>query len=176
MLFPPCVLSGWAVTSQDEQLFLSVTLRGNNGLVVGLYVLVLWWSERCSRDLLAAFQIAHEVKQRLMAGSVPSAQGQDQGPLQNILKVTQWSRIVLIVLYLSLWHYCVNPSSASHQSAGASEACGRKMWHQVPQLKLKDQAHNLLAIIFARHYNFVILITFQMENMINYINTNVFFF
>lgn len=121
---------------------LSVTLEGNNGAVVGLYVLVLWWSERCSRDLPAAFQIAHEVKRRLMTGSVPSTRGQDQGPLQNILKVTQWSVIVVIVLYASLWHYCVNPSSPSHQSAGASEACGRKIWHQVPPLKLKDRSQS----------------------------------
>lgn len=121
---------------------LSVTLEEENGVVVGLYVLVLWWNVRCSRDLPAAFQIAHEVKQRLMAGSVPSAQGQDQGPLQNILKATQWSVIVVIVLYVSLWHYCVNPSSPSNQSAGASEAYGRKIWHQVPRLKLKYRSQS----------------------------------
>lgn len=156
---------------------LSVTLEGNNGVVVGLYVLVLWWSERCSRDLPAAFQIAHEVKQRLMAGLVPSAQGQDQGPLQNILKVTRWSVIVVIDLYVSLWHYCVDPSSPSHQSAGASEACKENMapspttQTQRPQ---PVQTHNFLAIIFANHNSFVIRITLQMENTIKKKNIKVF--
>lgn len=153
---------------------LPVTLEGNSGVVVGLYVLVLWWSERCSRDLPAAFQIAHEVKRRLMAESVPSAQGQDQGPLQSILKVTRWSVIDVIVFYVSLWHYWVNPSSPSHQSAGASKACVRKIWHQVPQLKLKDQSYSPSPQPFCS--SFVILITLQMENMIKKISTQRCFF
>lgn len=73
--------------------FFPLTWEGSSGVAVGLYALVLWWSERCSRGLPGAFQTVREGKRTLMAGSVPSAPGQDQGPLQNFLKVTRWGKV-----------------------------------------------------------------------------------